>query len=104
MKNLLFIFLLAVNSFAANYYISPSGNDSDSGTNSALPWATFIHAMSVLQPGDSLILKDGTYYQSLKITVSGTEANPITFKAENDGQAMVDGEGSTRPLYIFMAG
>ena len=101
MKKLLFTILIFVTTnFAADYYISPSGNDSNSGTDSATPWATFDHSMSVLQPDDILILKDGTYNQSLNVTISGTEASPITFKAENDGKAIVDGEGTKTPCDI----
>ncbi|MDA8156640.1 MAG: hypothetical protein M0Z52_09355 [Actinomycetota bacterium] len=86
---------------AATYYISPSGSDSSAGTN-ASPWGTFAHAMSVLQPGDTLYLEDGTYTPNnnpgqpavLYITVSGSSGNPITIKALNDGQAIVDGQQS----------
>jgi hypothetical protein len=63
------------------------------------PWATFAFAMSRLRPGDTLILKDGTYYQSLTINISGTEENPITIKAQNDGKAIVDGEKARVPLH-----
>ena len=86
------IVLASGKSEAATYYISTTGNDSNPGT-SASPWATFSHAMSYLNPGDTLYLKDGTYNQSLYVTVSGTSGNPITIKAFNDGGAIVDGTG-----------
>ncbi len=86
---------------AATYYIAPSGSDSAAGTNSA-PWGTFAHAMTVLQPGDTLYLEDGTYTSSnnpgqaaiFDITVSGTSGAPITFKALNEGKAIIDGQQS----------
>src|SRR5688572_25486442 len=45
---------------AATYYLSPSGLDSNSGAYSS-PWKTFGFALPRLRPGDTLILKDGTY-------------------------------------------
>ena len=82
---------------AATYYISPSGSDSAAGTSSA-PWGTFAHAMSVLQPGDTLWLMDGTYTQSttgmLYISINGTPSAYITVRALNEGSAIVDGQKS----------
>jgi hypothetical protein len=45
---------------AATFYISPSGNDSNGGTDSA-PWQTFRKAFSGMAGGDTLVLMDGTY-------------------------------------------
>jgi chitodextrinase len=86
---------------AATYYISPGGNDSSSGSDSA-PWLTFSHAFTILQPGDILYLMDGTYSYSgnntgspdavLSVTVSGTSNNPIIVEALNEGKAVIDGQ------------
>jgi hypothetical protein len=84
---------------AGSYYVSPSGSDSWPGTSSQ-PWATFLKAMGIIQPGDTLLLKDGTYYQSLDVTRSGTSDNPITIKAENDGKAIIDGQGNKMPCRV----
>jgi hypothetical protein len=48
-----------------------------------------------------LIIKDGTYYQSLNVTVSGTLGSPITIQAENDGDVIIDGQNARYPLYIY---
>ncbi len=81
------------------YYVSPGGGSGGSGT-SASPWHSFSIAVSTLQPGDTLLLNDGTYHQPLNITQSGTPGNPITVKATNDGGAIVDGQGTQQPLKI----
>jgi hypothetical protein len=74
---------------AATYYISASGgSDSYPGT-SAEPWATFAHAFSVMGGGSTLILKDGTYNQSLRDIPEGSEAAYTVVKAENDFQVTV---------------
>jgi hypothetical protein len=75
------------------YYISPSGNDNKSGLSETEAWATFNHAWHYLYPGDTLILLDGTYNQTLAPNVrDGTAANPITVKALHDGKAIIDGQ------------
>lgn len=100
----LIIFFLVLSTIgeasAAIYYIAPNGSDSNNGTSQSVPWATFSHATGVLQPGDTLYLMDGTYFQQLKVKISGTPGNPITFKALNDGQAIIDGNYGFGPVQI----
>jgi hypothetical protein len=84
---------------AETYHVAPNGSDSKSGSIDA-PWATFGHAMTNLQPGDTLVIKEGTYHQSLNVKVSGTPDKPITIKAEHDGKVIVDGEGKLQPFFI----
>ena len=85
------------------YYISPdhpNRSDDNLGTSSNAPWATFTEAIPKLVPGDTLILQDGTYHESLNITVSGQVGNPITIKALNDGKAIIDGQGNKQTVRI----
>jgi hypothetical protein len=77
---------------SCTHYIATDGSDTSAGTSVSQPWATFAYAIKNLSPGDTLCMANGTYYQSLDITISGTEANPITFIAINDGQVTIDGE------------
>jgi hypothetical protein len=75
------------------YYLSPNGNDNNSGTTETRAWATFNHAWQYLYPGDTLILLDGVYYQTLNPNVrNGQPGAPITIKTKNDGKAIIDGE------------
>ena len=75
------------------YFMSPTGNDSYTGLSSQQAWATFAHAWTVLQPGDTLYLMDGIYHQTLNPTINGQPGQYITVKALNDGGAMLDGQG-----------
>jgi hypothetical protein len=86
---------------AAIYYLSPSGSDTKAGTSTA-PWKTFSFAIPKLQPGDTLILKDGTYtgsnsgYPNINGSTNannGTATNFITVKAENERKAFIEGTG-----------
>ena len=95
-----FLVLFAVREIVAGtYYVATNGSNGNNGSISS-PWGRFDHAMTVLRPGDTLIIKDGTYYQSLDIQISGTLGNPITFRAENDGKAIIDGQHVRKACYI----
>lgn len=63
MKKIIFtsIFLLFIISLSAkNYFISTSGNDSNSGTISS-PFATLAKAQSLVAAGDTVFIRGGTY-------------------------------------------
>ncbi len=86
---------------AATYYVATNGSDGNPGTQAA-PWATFSHSVGALQPGDTLLIQNGTYHEALNVTRSGTASAPITIQAVNDGQAIVDCQGSAaHALYIY---
>ncbi len=95
--------LIAGAAYAANYYIAPtgSGSDSNNGTSTSTPWATFAHAIGALNPGDTLNLMNGTYKTMVShsgigassimdIGNSGSSGNPITIQALNKGQAVLN--------------
>src|SRR5229473_6866290 len=83
---------------AATYYVSTAGSDSNPGTQTA----PFRHltkgAATATQPGDTVIVMDGTYDNEgvvepnfvVTLYYSGTPGNPITFKAQNRGKAILD--------------
>src|SRR5262245_41446909 len=61
---------------AADFYVSPSGSDSNPGTISQ-PFATPQKALTVIASGDTIYLRGGTYNLSaqLKPAIAGTAAN-----------------------------
>jgi hypothetical protein len=85
---------------AATYFVSPSGSDSNSGS-SAAPFKTIQKAANIVNPGDTVIVKDGTYtdtngdHDIVRITRGGTTGAWITFKAENKWGAVLDGQNNT---------
>ena len=86
--------------YSGDYYISPNGLDSNSGITEQQPWKTFEHSINNLNPGDTLILLDGVYKQTLDLDITGTAQAPITIKAKNDGKVVIDGEGIRQPGVI----
>jgi hypothetical protein len=56
--------------------------------------------MQQLEPGETLVLLDGTYKQTLAPMRAGTPALPITVRAKNPGKAIIDGEFSRLCIHI----
>lgn len=73
----------------ASYYVSTTGNDANPGT-SAAPFRTFAKAVSVLQPGDSVLVFGGTYSSSLTVASSGAAGLPITIQAVAGQHPVID--------------
>jgi hypothetical protein len=83
------------------FYLSPDGDDNRSGLSETQAWATFERAWEDIYPGDTLILLDGVYFQSLNPNKrNGEPGNPITIKAKNDGKAIIDGQYQRTPVKI----
>ena len=84
----LLVLLWAGPSWAATYYIAPTGaggNDGNPGTE-AQPWATITKAFTVIVAGDTVYFREGTYDQSIDSNLhtipSGTSwENAITIAA-----------------------
>jgi uncharacterized protein YfiM (DUF2279 family) len=68
------------------YYVSPSGNDTNTGTSKLSAFATIQKAASVTNPGDTVLVMNGTYTNVhsgwvVNITRSGKPNAWITYKA-----------------------
>jgi hypothetical protein len=86
------------------FYISPTGSNANDGSSGS-PWLTFAFAISQLDPGETLILKNGTYTRPVTGTPvftnkNGTAGSLITIKAENERQAWIQDDGSNAALNI----
>ncbi len=73
--------LVSVPAFPATYVVDPAGDDADSGEADA-PWHTIQHAASSVAAGDTVIIHAGTYQESVNVSRSGTDGNPIIFAAD----------------------
>jgi len=68
----------AAGSFGAIYYVSPAGSDSNPGTE-AQPWRTVQKTAGSVEPGDTVLIREGTYHEHVVVQRSGSTAEPITF-------------------------
>ena len=76
---------------AATFYLSPTGNDNNSGTLSS-PWQTLAHGLGKLSPGDTLSLRGGTYYlHDYSLSLKGTSSAPILIQSYSGERASIDG-------------
>lgn len=70
-------------------YVSPNGNDSNSGSESS-PYLTLKKAVSQANAGTTIYLESGVYpcSERIELTNSGTEKEPITITAKNVGETV----------------
>jgi|GEM_PF-670259 len=91
---------------AAQYYVSPTGNDGNPGTQAA-PWASIGKGVDIYNPGDTLYLRGGTYALTSGIYFyrSGNAASPITIRSFPGETAVIDGAaiGNTNSLVYISA-
>ncbi len=69
--------------WAAAYYVDAGNrvaNDGNPGTE-VRPWKTIGRGVQSLQPGDTLLIKAGTYRETVNLRRSGTQADPIRIRA-----------------------
>jgi hypothetical protein len=87
---------------ATTYYVAPAGLDTNPGTSDQ-PFLTIQHAADLVNPGDAVIARDGTYTGGglgygnpmIHVTRSGTADAPITFRSEHRWGAVLDGQNNS---------
>lgn len=84
---LVMFFSLAVNAFAATYYVATTGNNGNPGTK-AQPWATLAYAANTITNGNTVIVRGGTYQSGCTIRKSD-----VTFQNYPGETPIVDGDG-----------
>jgi hypothetical protein len=72
------------------FYVSTSGSDNNTGSSSS-PFRSIGKAANLAGPGDTVIIRAGTYRESISLKNNGTATAPITFKAEQAGTVFIDG-------------
>ncbi len=87
--------------FSGTYYVDGiAGQDANPGSL-ALPFKTIQRAANAVNPGDTVIVRNGTYAYDgngekaiVTLTRGGNSSNWITFKAENRVGAIIDGQNN----------
>ncbi|MBN1341948.1 MAG: right-handed parallel beta-helix repeat-containing protein [Phycisphaerae bacterium] len=66
--------------WAAEYYVAPDGSDANPGTK-AKPMRTLKRAAESVEPGDTCLVRSGTYRETIRFRGSGQPGRPIRFTA-----------------------
>lgn len=66
------------------FYVAPNGDNTQTGHNKAKPLASVQLALDRAEPGDTVQLADGDYYQSIHSARSGRKRAPITITGTKD--------------------
>lgn len=80
---------------APNHWVSPTGNDSNPGTE-ALPWKTIRKAAAVVVPGDVVLVLPGSY-QGFYVERSGTKDKPIIFRGQSNRDCKITATNGRTP-------
>jgi len=71
---------------ATRFYVSPNGNDANSGRSLLLSFRTLQRSANLVNPGDTVLISDSTY-AGFDLRRSGTSLNQIVFLA--NGQNVI---------------
>ncbi len=80
------------------YYVSTTGSDSNPGTLAG-PFRTIQTAANIVSPGDTILIRGGTYIESVSLTKSGAPDNYITFMPYNNEDVTISGDGTLGILF-----
>jgi hypothetical protein len=106
-----FLFLQSSTLYAATWYLSPSGSDSNNGSAGA-PLATLTQAQSLAAPGDTVMIDAGTYnvadtinsiQDGVYAVVNLINKNGITYEAIPGSRPVFNFSGVTDPGYRIAA-
>jgi hypothetical protein len=73
------------------YYVSPSGSDTNTGTID-VPFKTIQHGITVMLPGDTLLVRQGTYNEAIKFYYKANSTNQYFTLSNYPGEIVtIDG-------------
>lgn len=77
---------------ANTYYVSPTGNDSNSGNSLSSPFRTISKCVATFGSGDSCLIRGGTYLEFVDVKRSGSQSAPATIATYQGEQVTIDGQ------------
>jgi hypothetical protein len=90
---------------STTYYVDVAGSDANPGT-AASPFQTLQFAANTVNPGDTVIVRDGQYTTDRVALIdmyrSGAKGQPITFMSEHPLGAKLDGNSNTSKFGILI--
>ncbi len=95
MKLLVLGWVLASAAVGAEYYVAPDGSDDNDGTAPQRPFATLARAADAAQAGDTVNIAPGEYVGRFRPRNSGTPDDPIVFRRDGEGEAVITTDEAT---------
>ena len=94
------IFCLQSAAFAQgiHYHVAPDGNNANSGLTPSSPFRHIQQALQLAQPGDTIHLAPGKYYQDVYTVRDGEPGKPITITGTRESS--VHGQTSNRIFQV----
>jgi parallel beta-helix repeat protein len=87
--------MVGINSraLATDYYVSPSGLDTNPGTSTGSAFATIQKGIATATAGSNVYIMAGTYRQQVEVTTGsgGSAGNPIVVQPYNGGMVVIKG-------------
>ncbi|WP_135551216.1 right-handed parallel beta-helix repeat-containing protein [Paenibacillus cymbidii] len=78
-------------SVGAVYYVATEGNDGHNGLSVETPFRTIGRAAALMQAGDTCLVREGVYRETVRPAASGTAGAPIRFAAYPGETATISG-------------
>src|SRR5207302_5625939 len=82
----------------ADFYVSPTGSDSNNGT-AKRPWKTISHAAASVKPGTTVHVAPGEYRENVTSSASGNSSDRIRFISDRQWGARILG-GSGEAVWL----
>ena len=91
-----FLFVIATRCFAADYYVSPTGNDGAAGS-AAQPWRTITRALTGRGAGDVVHLQAGAVFtENVSVASAGAAGSPIVLTSDPADRATIRQASATK--------
>lgn len=75
---------------AADFHVSPSGDDANAGS-ATMPWRTIQKAAETVPADSNVLIHEGTYEEKVDVQVSGAAGQFITFQAAPGEKVIIEG-------------
>ncbi|MBQ6597247.1 MAG: DUF1565 domain-containing protein, partial [Lentisphaeria bacterium] len=82
----------------AEFFVSPSGQDTADGRSEKTPFKTIQQGMNVLRAGDTLTILPGKYHEAVRKVLDGDPARKTVIRAKYPGTVLIH---SDLPLKDF---
>ncbi|MBN2315654.1 MAG: hypothetical protein JXM79_17130, partial [Sedimentisphaerales bacterium] len=84
------------------YYVAPDGHDANDGLSRDKALRTLCRATAQVGPGDTVLIAEGEYNETVRIRSAGTEDRPITFRCITGEKAVHRGEDLPRSFELVV--